>query len=683
MGLAFLVPAFLLGLAAVAVPVVLHLLNRERKETVGFPSLMFIERVQYRSVRRQALRHPLLLALRCLALVLLAAAFARPFLRREQPPFVGAGAARELVVLLDRSYSMGLDGRWERARHAVAAELAGMTPADRVTLVAFDERAVAVAGPASEAAVLRPALDALRPGHRATRLGPALVAAREVLAASDRPRREVLLVSDLQRSAWDGRAEGRLPANVAVRVADLGAAAQANAMVAGVELARERDGPGRRVAVVARVANRDSTPVRGRAVSLELQGRTIETRQVDLPARGTAMVRFSATAVPAGASRALVRLAPDALPEDDVFHFALSRGQALRVLVLTDRDAPARRSLYLGRALALGDKPPFEAEVRSVTAAMPAEIGAADVIVLNDAAFPGGALGRAVVAHVHAGAGLIVVLGERGDPRRWPAEAAALLPASARDLTDRSSDNGGRIGTLERSHPIFAPFTAARSGDFTTARFLRYRPLALADSATALVHFDDGSIALADGRAGRGTVLVWASTLDDFWNDLAVQPVYLPFVHGLVRYAAGYTPEPASRTVGQLVDLSGRDSATAVATVLTPAGDRQRRGRDSAALELGEPGFYELLSERGESVRLVGVNADRAESELAAWNAQELAATLVSTDSLAETASQAAALAPAERERKQRVWWFLLIAAAAVLLAELALANRVREVEAR
>src|SRR5215212_10303416 len=98
----FLAPAFFAGLAAIAVPVIIHLIHRERKVVVEFPSLMFLQRIPYRSVRRQKLRHLLLLLMRSLALALLVAAFARPFFERRRAAITSTGA-REVVVLLDRS----------------------------------------------------------------------------------------------------------------------------------------------------------------------------------------------------------------------------------------------------------------------------------------------------------------------------------------------------------------------------------------------------------------------------------------------------------------------------------------------------------------------------------------------------------------------------------------------------
>src|SRR3954462_12605382 len=132
----FLAPAFLAGLAAIAVPVIIHLVNRERKVVVEFPSLMFLQRIPYRSVRRQKIRHILLLLMRCLALALLVAAFARPFFQRRQAAITGSGA-RELVILLDRSSSMGYANRWDKARDAAKKAVSGLGSTDRATLVLF------------------------------------------------------------------------------------------------------------------------------------------------------------------------------------------------------------------------------------------------------------------------------------------------------------------------------------------------------------------------------------------------------------------------------------------------------------------------------------------------------------------------------------------------------------------
>src|ERR687894_1726341 len=98
--MSFLNPLFLLGLAAVAVPVLVHLVRRTRARRVEFPALVFVRQVPQRTIRRRTLHNLLLLLLRCLAVLLIVIAFTRPF-------FSGGKGARDntaagaTVILID------------------------------------------------------------------------------------------------------------------------------------------------------------------------------------------------------------------------------------------------------------------------------------------------------------------------------------------------------------------------------------------------------------------------------------------------------------------------------------------------------------------------------------------------------------------------------------------------------
>ena len=185
--MSFLTPLFLLGLAGLAVPVIIHLIQRERKNVVQFPSLMFLQRIPYQSVRRRRVRNWPLLLLRLAALALIVAAFARPFLRRQALAVSAAGGAREVVVMVDRSYSMAYGDRWSardrgRAqghwrRRPIGSGLARVLRLGcrRSAAIALGSRA-ARSGRAHDAS-LEPA---------ATRYGPALEARRQHRRASRR-----------------------------------------------------------------------------------------------------------------------------------------------------------------------------------------------------------------------------------------------------------------------------------------------------------------------------------------------------------------------------------------------------------------------------------------------------------------------------------------------------------------
>jgi hypothetical protein len=399
-------------------------------------------------------------------------------------------------------------------------------------------------------------------------------------------------------------------------------------------------------------------------------------------------VTFAGVALPEGGARGTIRVGRDRLPQDDVFHFVATRGRTLSLLIVEPDDAPVTTSLYLRRALAIGDQPIMRTELRKASRLAARDLEGRALVILNNVPYPGGESGRRLAEFVREGVGLLVVLGERSAPQRWTAEGATLAGARAGAAVDRSGERGGTLGSIDRGHPVFRPFAAPRSGDFSAARFYRYRPLDPGDSATVLARFDDGSVALTDRRVGSGRVLTWASTLDNFWNDLALQPVFLPFVHQLVRHGTGWVEERVSYTVGEAAGtLAGSRPAGATTDepasgewlVVTPSGARRRlTEQDARAVQLDEQGLYELrrVGDRAGQPRWFAANLDPREGDLTPLDAQELALALASPSAASKTAAVAADVTREERESRQRLWWFLLAGALLCLAAETMLSNR-------
>ena len=134
----FLTPLFWIALAGAAIPVIIHLIQREKKNVVQFPSLMFLRRIPYQSVRRRRIRNWPLLLLRLAALALIVMAFTRPFLRTQALTAAASGGARDVVILLDRSYSLSLGDRWARASALARDRVQQLGAADRASIVLFD-----------------------------------------------------------------------------------------------------------------------------------------------------------------------------------------------------------------------------------------------------------------------------------------------------------------------------------------------------------------------------------------------------------------------------------------------------------------------------------------------------------------------------------------------------------------
>jgi hypothetical protein len=675
--MSFLAPLFFVALAALAIPVLIHLIQREKKQVVRFPSLMFVQRVPYKSVRRRRIHNWLLLMVRLTALALIVLAFSRPFLQRDDLNTAVGTGAREVVVLLDQSYSITYGDHWDRARAAAQNVINTLGPDDRASVVFFSsgaEIALRSAAP-GERQRLAAAIAAAKPGAGATRYAPALKVAGSILADTSLPRREVVLISDFQRGGWRGEEGARLPEGTTVTpVAISGAAETANVAVTGVSLARSTFSNQERVALTAVAVNRSMRSLRGGQLSLEFGGRAIQSKPLDVEANSSASVTFDPVTVAATFMRGSVRAGDDALATDNVFHFVVSPVQPVRVIVV-DRGGTGGGALYLSRALAIGDAPRFETVSRDQDALSDDDLRRASVVLLNDIAVPA-ALARRLQRFVEGGGGLLVAIGSRAT---WSQEVD-ILPAVLQAPVDRTRGDAARIGALEYTHPVFEPFRAPRSGDFAAARIYGYRTVMPAADAQVLARFDGGAPALLERRIGAGRVLLWASTLDLSWNDFPLKPVYLPFVHRAARHLASYSEPAPWLTVGQVLDTSaGAASQPVAGVVLTPSGRRVAVDEEGAdVLELTEQGFYEVRAQSGDTVNtVVASNVDTAESDLTAMDPKEIVAAATSGSPSGRQAG-AAGLPPTPeaQERSQRLWWYVLFLGILLLGADTLISNR-------
>jgi hypothetical protein len=690
----FLAPAFLGGLAAIAVPVLIHLINRERKVVVEFPSLMFLQRIPYRSVRRQKIRHLLLLIMRCVALALLVAAFARPFFDKRRSTVATTGA-REVVILLDRSASMAYGNRWQRARDEAKKVVSGLSNGDHATLVTFAGDATVATEPMATSDRIAAAINASKLSSEGTRYAPALKLASQITAASTLPRREVVIISDFQKTGWANHNEVGVPVGTKVTPIDLGSASTSDVGISQVTNDRDSTGERDKVTVAARVVNTTQNPA-SVTVTLAIAGRDVQSRREIIPV-GAKQVAFTPVVVPSAATRATVRITTDSLPINDTFNFTLAPDEAVPVLVVEPASARANQSLFLSRALAIGDRPSFRVSEKTIGELTPRDVEGRALVVLDEVAPPAGETGKRLRALVEGGGGVVLIPGS-SRTETWPAEWRPMLPATAGQLVDRTADAGGTLSSVDYANPIFELFNAPRSGDFSTARFHRYRALTPQGNSAIAARFDDGSPALVERLVGSGRIVMWASTIDSYWTNLPLQPVFLPFVHQLGKHVGRYADPRASFVAGDVLDISrhgeltasflgGRTGDTLTQLVLeSPAGIKERVTAAGAnhLMTLREQGFYELRGPNTPvgSGRPIAVNVDPSESDLSHLDPQDVVLAVTSTNAPHAATGELAAGTPQERERRQKVWWYLLLAALILMGAETGLSNRLSKATA-
>jgi hypothetical protein len=605
--MAFLYPAFLVGALAIALPIVLHLLRRDAAPDVPFSAVRLLHRSPIERSRRRRLRDILLLAARIAALMLLATAFARPYL-------TGATAGSTLrIVAVDRSFSMGTPDRFSHALSLARAAIDEASAGDRVCLIAFDDRAEVIAAPAGPGNA-RAALTALKPGFGATRFAPVIAQALEI-AAGDPVR--VIMITDLQRNGWEDEQPLTVPAGMQVEVRDAGAPPP-NAAVTQVRVEADR--------VIASVANSSRSAVEGVA-RIRIDGRELASAPFRAPADGTIDVQIPYRSGNRGALAVAID-DPQGYPADNVRFALLDPPAATHVLLAADA-AAAQPGLYFSRALeaaqehAIDVRPVSGAEIATLSAA-----AAKEPIVLTVLSTRGlnGRARENTAAFVRDGGGLLVFAGNDVEP----AVIASL--AGAPDLRASARQETLTLSLSDVRHPVFRPFgpLAANLGQIRFDRSWRV----VANGWDVAARFTDGSPALLEREVDRGRVLLFASDVDRQWNDFPLHPAFVPFVVEAVRHAARSATREREYLVGN-----------------APAGVPR------------DPGIHQTPGGR-----TVAVNVDPRESGAARLTPGEFADMLTPTSEAAPPGRQASGARHAEA--RQSLWQYGLVLMLVVLVVE-------------
>ena len=566
----FLAPLVLLGLAGVAVPLVIHLIGRRRAKVVKFAALAFLIGSRRKTARRLQLRERLLLVVRLAACAALPLALAKPFTScRARGPMVARGP-QAVVFVVDDSFTSGyrVGGRTLLARAITQATqiLAQLGPEAEVAVVRASEGAPNPTELSREQLKLRDSLLDLTPTSRPADLRRALTRAAQLLAGSNHKQKTVYLVAPLTVNSLPPGDPPWADDGPALEVIDVrGGAALPNLAVTSLTVTPDPTAGPRGIAIVAEIANRGTAPAADVLVSVDVGGTVVARGRVDVPAGEAKGKRFLATLPPDRRSAPVaVSIPADALPADDR-RFAIAKlRDDVRVLVV-DGDARADRHedevFYLEAALRPGDRGDAGT---AVTKVLPDELddldlGQFDVVVLaNVAALPATTVAP-LAAWLRAGGGLLVAPGDHVDPAAYDATMLPLLPQSLRDPIDTAwgaspDERAARALHLtkwEADHPIFAPFATDAPGlaDAAFTKVMLLGPTTDTAERKVLARYTNGAAALVLATIGDGQVLLFTSTLDRDWNDLPILPGFLPLVQESVRFLARHRGDSAAPAI--------------------------------------------------------------------------------------------------------------------------------------
>ncbi|MGB0155080.1 MAG: BatA domain-containing protein [Verrucomicrobiales bacterium] len=656
--MSFLFPLYLLGAAALAVPIMLHLRRRPPKEHIPFSSHMFLEQTPEKLTRRTRLERWLLLALRCLALLLLAFAFGRPFLNTP-PEAITADSLERKVILIDRSASMKREDLWDQALSAAKDQIEDSNATAEVTVAFFDNGFEEIASlsawrPLSPGA-RSAALDSFtsekqsQPSWQTTDLGAAMTRAADLLLAADiddpATSMEVVVISDFQSGADQSTLQNEAwPSEVQVRCVALTPEESGNLSLA-LASTPPRSSINDEEVYRVRVQNANDSDFSTATVSWQDAPDTaIETTV----APGTSRIIRTAPR-PASAVRGVLTVTGDQHNFDNDVFVSPVQARPLRILVTGDtklEESAGSALFYLKRALQ--PTPNLEPIVTTQPDFAEQDLKDIEAVVILDQW--SAEVGQRLNQFAESG-GLVIALPSAD------AESdalASLVGDETWQLSEAEGKDFSLLGDIDFEHPVLEPFARARIRDFTKVRFWKHRVLSLSEapgeSTRILATFDGESPAIIEKCIGDGTVFAFLSGWEPGESQLALSSKFVPLLFSIFEHTGFSIRSAPTYLVGETTT--------------------------------SEPGFEE--TERDGEPHLIAINMNPREGNTTPFDptvvfpglgiplVDETGSNSIST----LTEEQLARLESEAKEEKQKLWKWIVFAALFIFVIESILAGR-------
>lgn len=657
MSLFFLHPAYLFGLFAAGLPLLIHLLNRRRLKRIRFPAVRFILLSQRRISRTYRLRHWILLAFRTLAVILLVLLLANPIFQTGAGLLAGAGPSA-LAIVLDNSLSM----KWSRqeegfkeAKEAVRFLVSSLNEGDRAALIPTGVLERTEIRLKSEKAALLKELDSIQVSDGTADFTLALRKAYQSLR-DPAAHKEIWLFTDMALTGWDrfnlaavGQYDPLIPVKI-IKVAS--SELPLNATIKELRIQGRGIGAGLPLRLEASLVNFTEKEVKDLLVQLNVGGQNREQKLVALPPKGESTVSFQFSLNQPGTQQGYVSLKKEGLAGNSSVHFTLQAQEKFKVLLV---DGDPQTSLVQSETFflshALNPSGGADASVFLPTVTIPEGLGSASldgyevVILCNVPALPDPLL-PGLRDFLQRGGGLLIFLGDRVQSDNYNLKlfqaSPTILPGRIGDRKNLSEAAAEKIGKINGGHPALQGLDDQLLKDSLLSA--RVRAYMRSDSAelSPLIALSNGDPLLLEKRIGAGRIMLVATSADRDWSDLPLKTAYLPLMQSLVGYLAGGKRGSfdAGISVGETKTFSLPPSYVGKSLRIIQPDKKEReipvianRDQASASFEDNElAGVYRVAASDNSGPanlpELYAVNPPFLESRLAGIEADELQAKL-------------------------------------------------------
>ena len=673
--MSFLNPLLLFGMAAVSVPIIIHLLNRRRFKKVVWAAMRFVQISVEKNKKRMDMEDLILLALRCLLLLLLALALARPAWRDSAAGAFGLAKVTS-VILLDNSGSMGMsDGvetRFEQARKAAEQIIDAMPAGSSVAVyLASDTAKPLLPEPTHDLNLARKVVREAQLSDRATEMFQPLETAVDTLKGRAAIQKEIYLITDGQNTGWSQlgdiqtlltrAADSGKKENLQTHLVLVGRKGERNLGITDLSLASGLSPVNRPLRFEIAVANTGSTKVENIKVSVQVDDDATADSVVipEVPAGQTRNASLFARLRTEGWHAVTAKIGQDQLPFDDQRVLAVRGIKELSALLIDGDPGDEPReaeTFFLRHAMTpvpFAEKADYFIKPRVVT---PADLSGIrfddyEVVVVANVSEITIAQAQLLERFVRRGGGLIVFPGPRTNPTFYNERLVRelkLLPAIIGETVGDETQDEKFVHFQSKNydHPIVSLWRNQTAGMIASARFYKYFQLIppsedtdQAENASAapkvVLRFDDGNPAMVEQIFGMGRVVQFASTCDIKWNDIAVRPAFVPLLHRVMAASTQHQDRDANLPVGQPYqrrmnsELIGQD-----VTVVNPIHEGDERDLEKIEMVNGNPavtyantdqnGLYQISLDDPPTYLKFAAQSDPKESNLAELSEADL-----------------------------------------------------------
>ncbi len=609
--MSFLYPLFLAGIAAVGLPIVLHMIRRHTRKRITFSSLMFLRTTIPRFKNRSRIENLLLLILRCIILCLLAFGFSRPFFPREAVES-RAHLGRRIVLLIDTSASMRRAGMWDQAISEAKSVLEGASQADKVCVMSFDQNTKTQMGfeqwgaldPSQRAPIVIEHISKLSPGWALTNLGNALVSAAEAIEDDEIndgqqtiAMRQVVLISDMQEgSSLEAMHAYEWPEEMELVVKPVRCQGTTNASLQLVTDRSGLGGPTDKGSYNIRITNSsDATAERFQLNWADETAASASSRAVDVyvPPGHSIVVRAPDRA-DASETRKLI-LTGDDHDFDNTLYLAPHLQQQVNILYIgNDNPNDSKGMLYYARRAfgATGALKPVVISRPGNKTIAAIDIETAHLIITADVVNQENLV--SLRRYLESGRTLLLALKSIDDAKTL----TALTDIETIESQEADVERYAMLGRIDFKHPLLGPFSDPRFGDFTQIHFWKYRRINIGDTpsqsniavstllpekigtaedrsapgrspgldqtrlrraalpdARVLARFDNGDPAWIELPVGKGSLLVMTCGWHPSDSQLALSSKFVPLLYSILEYSGGLAGQQSQYFVGDYIPI--------------------------------------------------------------------------------------------------------------------------------